>query len=104
MPLLITRVFRASKLMQNIMGPNNDAINPHSPFLAPLTTLKSEGEVTIFVGASHQRTLTLRRCLHWFLVNNCWFKINCLQDQPIYLRNILCLLFSRKLILFLKRL
>lgn len=38
------------------MGLNNDVINPHSLFLAPLTTLKSDGEVTIFCGASHRRT------------------------------------------------
>jgi len=28
-----------------------------------------------------------------FLVNNCWFKNVYLQDQPVNLRDILCLLF-----------
>jgi hypothetical protein len=44
--------------MQNLMGLNNDGTNPHSLFLAPLTTLKSDGEVTIYGRASHQKTLS----------------------------------------------
>jgi len=40
------------------------------------------------------------RCLHWFLVNNCWFKNVYLQDQPVNLRTY-CVCYFDKLILFL---
>ena len=39
-------------------------------------------------------------CLHWFLVNNRWFKNSYLQDQRVNLKDILCFLFSRNSWLF----
>jgi len=62
---------------------------------ARLSILNCKGKDEVLTDDEAAELHGIISCLHLFLVNNCWFKINYLQDQPVNLKDILCFLSCR---------